>query len=44
MASKKISYELVETQVERMYAEGLGEGETLHEFLLKIEAFIESCG
>jgi len=27
-----------------MYAEGLGENETLDSFLTKVESFIESCG
>ena len=40
----KIPYLVVELQVEKFYTEGLQKGETLHEFLLKIEAFIESCG
>ncbi len=43
MASK-IPYSVVELQVEKFYSEGLQKNETLDEFLLKIESFIESCG
>lgn len=39
-----IPYEVVEFQVEKFYAEGIQRGETLHEFLLKVEGFIEACG
>jgi len=40
----KIPFPVVEVQVEKFYVEGIQEGETLHEFLLKVEDFIESCG
>lgn len=42
--NSKVPYELVEVQVEKMYADGLGKNETLDSFLTKVESFIESCG
>lgn len=43
-STMKVPFDIVNYQIDKMYAEGLGEGETLNEFLLKVESFIESCG
>jgi len=43
MASKKISYELVETQVERMYAEDNEKKANLMDAVLELRLWIESC-
>jgi hypothetical protein len=40
----KIPFEVVETQIETMFANALKEDEQLTDRLIAIEEFIESCG
>jgi len=44
MVSHKIPFEIVYLEVGRMYAEGLYENETFNDLLIRVGAFIESCG
>jgi hypothetical protein len=44
MVSNKIPFEIVDLEVGKMYAKGLDKNETLNDFLIRVEAFIESCG
>jgi hypothetical protein len=40
----KVPFEIVNTEVEKMFAAGRQGSETLSDFLLRVEEFIESCG
>jgi hypothetical protein len=44
MGSKKVPFDVVNTQVEKLFSGGLSDTETVDDRLLAIEEFIEACG